>query len=393
MSSLKNHIGIQLVTSLYYLFRIFPINKKKIFVKNFGGRGFGDSPKYIISYILNHYSNFDVVWSVKGAFDFPKQIRVIDETGIIGLVRSIFEQVTAKVWIDNSRKLWFERKRKNQYYIQTWHGDIGIKKAAGDVVENMQLKEILSAKQDSKMADLFVCGNEWMCKRYREAYWYDGEIAKCGLPRRDIFYSITDEAINNIKHHLNIPKEAKLLLYVPTFRNEDIFSNKLGAYAFSFDWNSVLDSLKVRFGGEWCGLMRLHPNAVQYCKDLILPSRVKNVTQYPDVNELYCISDCCISDYSSSLFEFGVTKKPGFIYAPDKKEYAVERGYYFKEDQIPFPIAKDIKELVDNILSYDEDNYRRKHSGFYVNTIRMYSEGHASKYLAERIVEVCKYDE
>lgn len=94
------------------------------------------------------------------------------------------------------------------------------------------------------MANLFVCGNELMCKRYREAYWYDGEIATCGLPRKDILYTTTNENINIIKQHLSIPRGAKLLLYVPTFRNEEVFSHNLGSYASSFSRNSVLSSLK-----------------------------------------------------------------------------------------------------------------------------------------------------
>ena len=64
MSSLKSIIGRRVVTLLYYAFRIFPVKKKKIFVKNFFGKGYGDSPKYIIDYLLKNYSGFDIVWSV-----------------------------------------------------------------------------------------------------------------------------------------------------------------------------------------------------------------------------------------------------------------------------------------------------------------------------------------
>lgn len=391
MSSIKNIIGRNIVTVLYYVFRLFPIKKNKIFVKNFFGRGYGDSPKYIISYLLDNYKGYDVVWCINNNYyTFPQGIRIVNCIGILGFIKTIYEQTTAKVWIDNCRKYRFERKRKGQYYIQTWHGDIGVKKAQGDTIKTMLPKEIEHAKYDSKMADLFVCGNEWMCDRYREAYWYDGEIATCGLPRRDILYSFSDEGVKNIKQQLNIPLNARLLLYVPTFRNEDIFNNKLGSYVSSFNWNLVLNALHERFGGEWYGLMRLHPNAGRYCRDLDLSERVINVTHYPDVDELYCISDVCISDYSSSLFEFGVTKKPGFIFAPDKNNYEDERGYYFREEQLPFTVATDIKVLINDILSFDEKRYIRRHENFYIFTIHMYPEGHASEYLAKRIVDVCK---
>lgn len=389
MSSIKSIVGRKSATTLFYLFRIFPIKNNKIFVKNFFGKGFGDSPKYVISFLLQKYKDYDIVWVVNDNYTFPDGIRTVCCNGIWGFILSIYEQVTAKVWIDNCRKYSYERKRKKQFYIQTWHGDIGIKKAAGDALKNMHPDEVLSAQQDSKMADLFVCGNEWMCQRYREAYWYDGEIAICGLPRRDILYTLTEQEKNRIKESLGIPQDTHLLLYVPTFRNENLFNNSIGNYIISFDWKVVLKALENRFGGVWLGLMRLHPNAIRYSNSLDLPESVFNVTSYPDVTELYCISDCCISDYSSSLFEFAVTKKKGFIYAPDKKLYEGERGYYFPDNQLPFTIAIDIDSLVENINAFDEATYLRRHKMFYQDTIHMYPEGHASGYLVNRIVEVC----
>lgn len=389
MSSLKSIIGRSIVTSLYYVFRVFPINKRKVFVKNFDGQGYGDSPKYIVDYLLKNYTGYDVVWCIKDDYEFPTGIRVVKNNNYLEMLKCIYEQVTAKVWIDNARKLSFERKRKNQYYIQTWHGDIGIKKAQGDAIENMPIKEIEAAKQDSQMADLFVCGNEWMYQRYREAYWYYGEVAKCGLPRRDILYNMSEEGKRNIRKQLKITENIKLLLYVPTFRNENIFKDRFGSYASSFDWNLVLKSMQERFGGEWYGLIRLHPNAAKYSDKLTLPRNVINVTSFPDVDELYCISDCCISDYSSSLFEFAVTKKPGFIYAPDMKDYAEERGYYFTQDKLPFTIATDLEGLIEDVKNFKEHDYIERHRCFYQDTIGMYPEGHASEFLAKRIYEVC----
>lgn len=389
MSSFKNIIGRNIVTTLFYVFRVFPIKSKKIYVKNFGGRGYGDNPKYIINYLLHNYSGYDVVWGVRKKYEFPKGIRTVNISSYWGMIKSIYEQVTAKVWIDNSRKFIFERKRKKQYYIQTWHGDIGIKKVGVDALDKMTRKEMENAIHDSQMADLFVCGTEWMRIRYKESYWYDGEVAVCGLPRRDILYSVTDFQKKEIRKQLNIPEDTRLLLYVPTFRNEDIFDHRIGDYASSFDWDLILKTMQKRFGGEWYGLMRLHPNAEQYSKDLKLSERVINVTNYPDVNELYCISDCCISDYSSSLFEFGITKRPGFIFAPDKDKYEGERGLYFSDDKLPFTVATDINGLVDDILSHDGVKYLNKHKYFYHDIIHIYPEGHASEYLAKRIVEVC----
>lgn len=389
MAKLKNVIGRHIIVLLYYILRVFPINKRKVFVQNFYGRGYGDSPKYIIDYLLRNYSGYDVVWCVKGEEVFPSGIRTVNINGLMGLLKSIYEQTTAKVWIDNCPKYHFERKRRKQYYIQTFHGDIGNKKSGGDAAKSNS-DYVKNTKHDSQMADLFVCGNEWMCQRYREAFWYNGEIATCGLPRRDILYNSTEQQRLKIRERLRVPKEMKLLLYVPTFRNEDIFNHRLGNYVTLFDWSSILKAMKDRFGGEWCGLIRLHPNVAKYSKDLILPPNVFDVTSYPDVNELCCISDGCISDYSSTLFEFAITKNPGFIFAPDKNDYEDERGYYFTDDEIPFTVATEVNSLIQDIQNFDEYDYLEKFKKFYNDTIHMYPEGHASEYLVHRIVEVCK---
>lgn len=390
MSSFKKIIGRKTITLLYYIFRVFPIKRKKIFVQNFFGRGYGDSPKYIIKYLLDNYSGYDVVWSVKGEYEFPKGIRTVNNAGCLGVIKNIYEQTTAKVWIDNSRKHVFERKRCGQFYIQTWHGDIGVKKCEGDAIDKLPAKEVAWSKHDSKMADLFVCGNEWMRKRYREAYWYDGEIALCGLPRRDVLYWNDIYFVAEIKKSLGIEEKSKVLLYVPTFRREDVFDHHLGGYATEFDWEEALIAHEQKFGGKWVGLMRLHPNAAKYKNDLRLPNNVIDVTDYPDINEIFLVSDSCISDYSSALFEFAITKKPGFIYAMDKEKYENERGCYFTNEELPFTIASNKDELSSNIKMFDKNEYLKKHQQFYVNTIQMHPEGHASEYLAKRIVEVCE---
>lgn len=390
MVKVRSIVGRFIVTSLYYIFRLFPINKKKIFVRNFYGKGYGDSPKYIINQLLKESNDYVIVWSVKSNSEFPNGIRIVNYASPRGLIKSIYEQVTAKVWIDNARKDRYERKRKGQYYIQTWHGDIGVKKIEGDCLEKIPILEIKNYYADSKMIDLFICGNIWFKEHIKERMFYYGEVATCGLPRRDILYSNDNNVNERILREVGVPKGSKILLYVPTFRDADFSNNQIGGYANSLDWNTVLQSLKERFGGVWYGLMRLHPNAAKHSKELKLPVNVINVTNYPDISELMCISDVCVSDYSSALFDFAVTKKPSFIYAPDKDKYIDERGYLFSDDELPFTVSTCIPELIDNISVFDEDNYKIRYESFYKDLIHLCENGHASEYITERIKDICE---
>jgi len=48
------------------------------------------------------------------------------------------------------------------------------------------------------------------------------------------------------------------------------------------------------------------------------------VTNYPDVNDLYMISDLMISDYSGTIFDFGILKRPMVYYMFDRELYTTK---------------------------------------------------------------------
>ena len=43
-------------------------------------------------------------------------------------------------------------------------------------------------------------------------------------------------------------------------------------------------------------------------------SRVIDVSSYPDINQLYLIADLLITDYSSVMFDFALTKTDAIFY-------------------------------------------------------------------------------
>ncbi len=364
----------------YYFYWLHPIQRNKIVITSYFGKGYGDNSKYIVEELLrdSKKDEYDIVWIVSDmSLDMPDGIRKV-------LTRSnqaIFEEATARIWIDNARKSECVRKRKGQYYIQTWHGDIAFKKIENDAYSALSTNYIRNAKNDSRLADLFVSGNEWMTQKYKTSFWYNGEIAKCGYPRRDILYR-GDQLIDKIKQKLNISPDKKILLYAPTFRKSN---GAVDLSVYNLDWQGVLSALSQRFGGEWVGLVRLHPNISAYSKDLNIPGNIIDVTGYPDMQELMLISDVCISDYSSSLFEFAVTKKPAFIFATDIELYKKDRDLYFSFDEIPFSVCENNDELICEISNFEETKYGEKHFQFYHNKLGMYEEGNASKYIANII--------
>lgn len=93
---------------------LFPVKKNKIVVSNFWGKAYGENPKYIVDYLLKNYSDLDIVWLCKPEIiqnkhsEFPNEIRLIKNNSL----KALLELHTAKIWIDNCRKNFYPRKRK-----------------------------------------------------------------------------------------------------------------------------------------------------------------------------------------------------------------------------------------------------------------------------------------
>lgn len=370
----------KIITVLFYAFRIFPIQRNKIVFSNFAGKGYGDNAKYIAQELLRRENNkYDLVWLYDGEEGiFPEGIRTVRRLSL----KAIYEQVTAKIWVDNRRKPIYVRKRKNQYYIQTWHAMSVMKKVEKDAERVLSKRYIKAAKNDSEMADLFLAASRFDVELYRNSFWYTGEILECGYPRHDILFNDYSARKEEVKIALGIDSMTRIVMYAPTFRHREDGSE---LELYDIGWNGLLEALHKRFGGDWVGMERLHPNISRFSSKLNIPEGVIDVTNYPDMQELLVISDCVISDYSSSLIEFAMTGKMGFIFAVDILEYDSDRGLYFGFDTLPFSVADSREKLIDSVLSFDEDEYKKRNKEFYHDKLGLLQGGHAAMEVADRI--------
>lgn len=374
---------IGLTRFVYKLCRIFPIKKNKIVISSYFGKGFGDNGKYIALELLKHPGENDIVWLCKNMNEsFPAGIRKVKYRSF----QSIYEQVTAKVWIDNARKPSYVCKRKEQYYIMTWHGGIAPKKIEKEAENSLPKSYVISAKRDSKMADLFLAESDFTYKRNRDSFWYDGEILKSGFPREDILFQDTTWLKTKILNQMGIDSTSHIFFYAPTFRNN---MTERDLHIYKRNWPGILSALSKRFGGNWVGFIRLHPNISKLDKNHSLSeTNVYDVTDYPDMQELLAISDMVLTDYSSSVYDFGLTGRPGFMLVEDLDAYRKERDLYISLDIIPFPIASSDEELIQILNNFDEKSYQQKRHEFYDDYCGLYPGGHASEIVAERIRKV-----
>ena len=173
---------------LFYFFRLFPIKKNKIVFCNFSGKRCGDSTRSISDYLQNKYPDLDIVWLCHPKYnpELPEGTRKV----VFGMhsLKMIYELATAKVWVDSHTKFAFTRKRKNQFYMETWHGGIGLKKVEGDVKESLDESYMKRVRVNSALIDVFLSNSKWTSELYKRAFFYKGTLLESGLPRNDIFF-------------------------------------------------------------------------------------------------------------------------------------------------------------------------------------------------------------
>ena len=369
-----------------------PIQKNKIVFANFKGSGYGCNPKYIAEEILKRGLNYDLVWLVKKNIDIdtmPKEIRIID----FNSKKALRELATAKIWIDNQRKLFHIkrglRKKDGQCYIQTWHGSLGIKKIGVACSKtNLQMNDIFLT--DAGMLNFILSNSTFENNVFQENFYNYGELKEYGHPRNDIFFH-DNENLKNIKQRvcntLNISIETKILLYAPSYRDDGNLT------CFNLDCNNIIETLCNITHQKWVLLVRLHPNLIKVSQKIFNfdTTNVFDATKYHDIQELLISSDMMITDYSSCIFDFMLSRKPAFIFATDIEHYNTERGFYYPLESTPFPVATNNEQLVENISNFDYEKYKNEVEQF-LKDKGCIEDGHASERVVDLIEEIMKND-
>ena len=333
------------------VFCFFPVKRNRIVVCNYHGKGYGDNPKYIVDKILEHNKDIEVVWLLdkytNGVVDFPESIKEVQYY----TMKSMYYLATAAVWIDNCRKDYAPKKKKGQLYLQTWHGGLGFKLVERKCVEDLPPFYLKHAKADAEMTDLMLSNSKKTSEIIYDMFWYSGKILEAGLPRNDELFKNVNRKAEAVRENLGIPKETHIVLYAPTFRDE------FDLAPYDLELNSFAEALEKKFGGKWVGLYRLHPNIKADASKLMNFNNCIDVTRYADSTALLSATDVFVSDFSSMVFDFELSKKPVFLYATDYASYVKTRGVWLSFDNTPFPHAFSNDELMDELQKFDENKY------------------------------------
>ena len=324
----------------------------------------------------------DIIWIFRSG---------IDTTGIDKRIKCVrFRTLeylkmvnSAEFLVTNSRTdPWhiYWHKRPEQKYLMLWHGGAALKKVERDAEDKLGYSYWRKAKRDSEVCDLMISGCRANTDLIKRSFWYSGEVLEAGIPRNDIFFDKEQhrEIREKLNREYNIPANNRIVMYAPTFRRSGTIE------PYRIDWQELLPHLRNKFGGEDVTIfLRLHPNLIGKVDTSSLKNSpaVVDMTRYHDMQELLCISDMLITDYSSSMFDYAMLRRPCLLYATDVEQY--DRGYYYDFCELPFPLARNGNQLAELIKSFDYESYLSTLDTFLNDTLGLKERGVASKELAE----------
>ena len=367
LDSLYKHIK-------YFKFRFLKVNNKLIVFESFLGSKYADSPRAIYEYMMNNkkFSSYNFVWF----FNDPDEYKFLEKNHNTKVLKyrsnDYFKYYAmAGYWISNSRVYYGLKKKKGQKYVQCWHGTplkrlgFDIKVTGGNAMNSV--KDIRNKYQsDAANYDYMVSPSKFVTDKYKSAF----NLANCnksvkiiekGYPRNDFLSNFSNSDIKRIKKELGINSNKKVILYAPTWRDDQHESGVGYVYQSPVDF----DYLKERLSDKYIILFRAHyfvANSFNFDK---YKGFLYDVSDYSDINDLYVISDLLITDYSSVFFDYSILKRPIVFYMYDLDTYKGKlRDFYIDLHELPGEIVQKEENLVKVIEKSSKLSYNNKYKKF-----------------------------
>lgn len=378
----------QILRACWFLSRVllqllsifFLKHDKQILFASFGGRNFNDSPKAIYDEICkrDEFKDWDLIW----AFVNPDSISIPRGKKIkIDSIAFFKALLQSRVWVSNSgMDRAIHLNIKNVLKVETWHGT-PLKKICGDEHQNtLGGKRAVTGALDDRT--IRCAQSEFDRNLFQRLFHATREsILLCDLPRNDELFNYSAKQISEIRSSLKIDRDKKIILYAPTYR-EYLRDNK-GENLIAPPIN--LKKWKEMFGSEYVLLFRAH-YAVGTALNLKSDEFVVDVSSYPNLNDLYVISDMMISDYSSAFFDYSILDRPMFCFAYDLDEYQEKRGLYLDlKETLPCKVHLQENSLLEDIGNVNVDESVRKTHDFHIKYAPY--AGRASKVVVDEIIK------
>ena len=183
---------------------------------------------------------------------------------------------------------------------------------------------------------------------YEEAMGLSGQtgvVLPLGLSRTDAYFRPSFRAKAEKQFYELFPEARgkKVILYAPTFRGAPDRPEAPALPDLAF--------LSTELGDSYVWVIKQHPSVAERPA---IPSAAsgfaRDLSDDMPISLLMCVSDLCVTDYSSVIFEFSLMNRPMLFYAYDLEDYSDWRGFYYPfEEMTPGPVCRSTQELAERI--------------------------------------------
>ncbi len=344
-----SHNNIIKYTYAYHL-KHSSVQDNVVLFESFHGTTLSDSPFYMMKELIESHKNMKIYFTTQ---HYQEHKELIDKYGfkveLVKLNSRKYVKVlaTAKYLVNNVSFPPYFVRRKEQKYMNTWHGTplktLGKKMVQGiEDMSNMQ-RNFLHCTDLLYPNDFTMVH---MMEDYNLFELYTGNVIVNGYPRNSIFMD-SKKALDVRKQFDLTDKE--VFAYMPTWRGTQ--SNVAINEKYAKGLKIILEQIDNHLTNNQVFYVNLH----SLVKDAIPISGYKHILPFPNIDNyefLNCV-DVLISDYSSVFFDFSITKKPIVLFMYDYNDYMSDRGTYFDVRTLPF---EKIYNLDDMLLYLKKEN-------------------------------------
>ena len=252
----------------------------------------------------------------------------------------------------------FFRLGKKTKLIQVWHAGEGFK----SVGYSRFGKDGSPFPMGSchKQYTHVITGSEHLVDVFREVFGIEKEaFYPVGMPRLDGFLDENRISVFRKDFYERYPEleDKRIILFAPTYRGAE---QKEAYYDYDrIDLTRIYEFCK---GNNYVFLIKMHP----FVKKLIsIPEEysdaVYEFSGYPNINDLYYITDILITDYSSNYFEYALMQRPVIFYTYDREIYELTRGVHRSiRENAPGKVCDTFDELMQALTDGDFEEEKIK---------------------------------